>query len=69
MASGGNFYILLPNTEQAEHRIKKLQQSFDEWFLDQYGGELSLNLAHTSFSGTDFKQFGNVLNRLSGQLG
>jgi CRISPR-associated protein Csm1 len=69
MASGGKFYIILPNMKQAKEHIEKLQQSFDEWFLEQYGGELSINLAHVSFCGNDFKHFGKVLSRLSRQLG
>lgn len=69
MTSGGKFYILLPNIKSFETKIKNLQCKLDQWFLRQFRGELYINLAQMSFSGEEFKKFGQVLSKLSRILG
>jgi CRISPR-associated protein Csm1 len=68
IASGGNFYILLPNTEDTVDKINKLQQYLDRWFLEQFKGQININLATICFYGKEFKDFGEVLYRLSQNL-
>lgn len=60
--SGGNFYILLPNTKNAHDYIKKLRIAVNQEFLSSFGGELALNLAAVPFSGQEFRHY-NLVQR------
>ncbi|ABO50155.1 CRISPR-associated protein, Csm1 family [Desulforamulus reducens MI-1] len=68
MASGGKFYILLPNTKESVSRLEKLQQKLDKYLLQEFKGEIALNLAHQELNGNDFCQFGSAVSRLSKKL-
>jgi CRISPR-associated protein Csm1 len=75
MASGGKFYVLLPNAKNIEERLQSLRQKIDSWFLERFNGEVAVNLAHRAFSGSEFQAsrqnqpgFGRVLAELSRQL-
>lgn len=75
MASGGKFYLLLPNLAGLESRLAGLRAEIDRWFRKQFNAEIALNLAHVCFSGDRFQAgsqerpgFGDLTTELSGQL-
>ncbi|MBM4049707.1 MAG: type III-A CRISPR-associated protein Cas10/Csm1, partial [Planctomycetes bacterium] len=45
MASGGKFYVLLPNLPTASETLTALQRDSDKWLLASFHGELALSLA------------------------
>ena len=51
---GGHFYMLLPNTQKAKDALKKVQNSFNEWFLRHYGTALYLAMAKEPCCPLDF---------------
>lgn len=69
-ASGGRFTILAPNDNQSLESLRLIETEVDEWMLNEYCGELSLNLAWFSFTADDFKRerFGNVFENLNLKL-
>lgn len=70
MASGGNFFILLPNLPGVPDTISTLQRECETWFLEQFHGTLTLNLAWTQVLDAEFGTgehptgFSQVLTRL-----
>lgn len=68
MSSGGKFYVLLPNTSRTAEVILQLQAETDRWLLDDYQGELVLNLACHPFSGRGFSTFGTVTETANRKL-
>lgn len=64
--SGGNFYLLLPNTRPVHAYIERLRIQVNQDFLDRFGGELSLNLAQVPFAGKDFRRY-NLVQRQAGE--
>lgn len=63
IASGGKFYLLIPDTPDAEETIAKRDRSFSRWLIDNLNGEIALNLASVSFSCKDMRDFNTVLKR------
>jgi CRISPR-associated protein Csm1 len=70
MASGGKFYVLLPNFANASGQLTELQREFDHWLLRHVHGALALNLAWVSLADKDFAagKYGSALARLHGAL-
>lgn len=68
IASGGKFYLLLPNTAEADALIAMLKTDFDCWCVTELNGEVVVNLAAVDFSCADFLTFNNVLRRVNDQL-
>ena len=68
IASGGKFYLLLPNTNDAEKIIAGLQQKFSAWLIDKVNGEISLNIASVSCSCKEILNFNSVLKRVNDAL-
>ena len=64
MASGGKFYILLPNTPSAEDQLDKLQKELDEWCIKKFNGELVFNLADVVCSQNDIEHFDELLSKI-----
>ena len=54
MVSGGKFYCLLPNTEQATATANDVQRTVDMWFLQCLNGELALNISGSAFGDKGF---------------
>ncbi|MGB9803126.1 type III-A CRISPR-associated protein Cas10/Csm1 [Desulfofundulus sp.] len=67
-SSGGKFYLLLPNINGSKEKIDNLQVELDRWFLEQFHGELTINLAQLPFSGRDFACFGQVMASVAEKL-
>ncbi len=75
MVSGGKFYILLPNRDDAQNKLSELQCEIDQWFYKQFNAEINLNMAYIVASGRDFsgsdetsKGFEGILNELNSKL-
>ncbi|MFZ4437620.1 MAG: type III-A CRISPR-associated protein Cas10/Csm1 [Syntrophales bacterium] len=68
IASGGKFYLLIPNTPAAEETIAKRDRAFSRWLIDNLNGEIALNLASVSFSSRDMLDFNNVLKLVNEAL-
>lgn len=75
MASGGKFYVLVPNLGNTDETLNALRKEIDLWFREEFNGELSLNMAQICFQGGRFKTengeglgFGDVLTSLSYRL-
>ncbi|MBT9173030.1 MAG: CRISPR-associated protein Cas10/Csm1 [Syntrophomonadaceae bacterium] len=66
--SGGNFYILLPNTIHVRNYLKNLRVEVNRDFLNSFAGELSLNLAETPFAGQEFRHYNRVQRRAREKL-
>ena len=68
MSSGGKFYVLVPNTNQATEKIATVRQTVETELLERFHGELALNMADMALSGKDFDDFSQVLKDISRQL-
>lgn len=75
MASGGKFYILAPNSAEVRAAVAETRQAIEAWLLDQFNGEISLNLELETFGDEGFKAtqggatgFGRVLRGIHTRL-
>lgn len=68
IASGGKFYLLLPNTTNSDSLISGLKREFDRWCMAELNGEIALNLAAVDFSCGDFMSFNQVLRQVNDRL-
>jgi CRISPR-associated protein Csm1 len=68
IASGGKFYLLLPNTEDAEETISRNEQSFSRWLIDNVNGEIALNIASVTCCCKELLEFNRVLKRANDAL-
>lgn len=66
--SGGNFFLLLPNTAETRDYLNSFKTRMAADFLGSYGGELFLNLSAVTFCGEDFKNYGQVRARAGEKL-
>ncbi|MGQ9519058.1 MAG: type III-A CRISPR-associated protein Cas10/Csm1 [Candidatus Fervidibacter sp.] len=63
---GGVFDVLLP--ANAEQNIENWQEQLDNWLLDEFHGELRLNLAWVKVTAADFYDFGSVHRKVTAEL-
>jgi CRISPR-associated protein Csm1 len=70
MASGGRFYLLLPNVADAGDRLERLQREFDRRTIERFHGVLAIKLARTEMTEADFDagRFGDALARAHAAL-
>jgi CRISPR-associated protein Csm1 len=75
MASGGKFYVLVPNlSDTGNDVLDRLRADCDGWLLENFHGALAVNLAWTPLADNDFGTgergdgFGSALARLHGAL-
>ncbi len=66
--SGGNFYLILPNTVGTFEYLKSIKTKMAEDFLGKFGGELFLNLSAVTFCGEDLKNYGQIVLRAREKL-
>ena len=52
----GKFIIIAPNTATTVTHLKKVQQQFDDWFLEQSWGQSGIGLAWQDASCSDFSR-------------
>lgn len=71
--AAGKFLIVAPNTEQTREALARVQQRFDQWFLQHSHGQAGIGLAWTEASCNDFlddggesgrSRFGQLIDRL-----
>jgi len=55
-ASGGGFYMLVPNTEAVKNKIKELEKQIADNFFEQFKTALSFNISSTELSEADITQ-------------
>lgn len=69
---GGEFYMLLPNTSEADKILKQAKAKINHWFLAHYGTRLYLSLAATVCTANEFmadgEGAGSVYARLARYL-
>lgn len=68
IASGGKFYLLLPNTSDAKEIIANLEHKFSQWLIREVNGEIALNIASVPCSCMDMLEFNQVLKRANDAL-
>ena len=61
-SGGGNFYVLLPNTQLVQDKLTEVKNKVNRWFLEKWGSSLYLSMGWAECSGDDFK--GGEDNRL-----
>ena len=68
IASGGKFYLLLPNIAEAETIIAEYEHDFGRWLIDNVNGEIALNIASISCSCKELLEFNQILKRANDAL-
>ncbi|MBZ4683975.1 MAG: CRISPR-associated protein Csm1 [Fusobacteriaceae bacterium] len=69
LASGGKFYILLPNTNSTTQKITKIIKEINEELFKNYQAEVFLNTAYIECSGNDLgDNFSKVYDELNDKL-
>jgi CRISPR-associated protein Csm1 len=64
-AGGGNFQILLPNTEETIDKLNKTVDEIDRWLFNEFRGELGLVVGYVEADRNNLgKEYGDVLERL-----
>ncbi len=63
---GGVFDLLLPIT--VEPKLTEWERTLDEWLLNEFFGDLKINLAWVRVSAYNFYQFGSVYQSLAAAL-
>ncbi|WP_018110628.1 type III-A CRISPR-associated protein Cas10/Csm1 [Thermus igniterrae] len=67
MGAGGKFYLLLPNTEEAQKALEAAKEAWGRWALAN-GASLIPHLAWVAFGGKDFRDFAGVLKKAHAKL-
>jgi len=49
-ASGGKFYMVLPNTGKVKDAINKIKKDIEQELWDEHKGKISVNIAHIGFA-------------------
>ncbi|RKY70284.1 MAG: type III-A CRISPR-associated protein Cas10/Csm1 [Candidatus Latescibacterota bacterium] len=60
---GGRFDLLLPNTGEVLERLEEMRKAVESWLLDEFSGELGLQIAQVEICAKDFYDFASVYNR------
>lgn len=68
IASGGKFYLLLPNNENATEIIAAIEQEISGWLIENLNGEIAINIASEAFSCWDMLNFNRVLKKTNDAL-
>jgi len=69
ISSGGKFYLLVPNTAENVSAVSRFSKEIDEWLLEEFQGEIGLNMVSLGLSGDDFRHFGTVVGEINRKLG
>ncbi|KYC48404.1 MAG: HD domain protein [Candidatus Methanofastidiosum methylothiophilum] len=65
--AGGQFLILVHNTEEVKTKIRKLRETIERYFLNHFLGELSLNISEpveSSISDLKQEEFPHLLQKI-----
>lgn len=55
-ASGGKFYLLLPNTEHTESKLSNLTDRLNAWLFKKFSGDLYVRIGFEALSGADLSK-------------
>lgn len=67
-ASGGGFYMIVPNTEFAKNKIHEIEKCIADAAFQEFKTVLSLNIAYTELAYTDITGETNTLNQKWAEL-
>ena len=72
-SGGGHCYMLLPNTDTVKKALKEIEDSVNDWFIDNFDISLFIAGAYTPCSAEDLKNmpdgsFAAIYKRLSQQI-
>lgn len=72
---GGHAYLLLPNTEECQDKLRAIKKRLNHWFIENFGNDLYLAMAWTPCSGNDLinegdngNRYREIYSRLAAQL-
>lgn len=68
MLTGGKFYILLPNTEEAAAMLQKIEQQVTTFLYEKFKGNLSLELVWEEVSDEGLCNYSETVMNLSGKI-
>lgn len=55
ISSGGRFFIIAPNTEEIKKKVEAIRSSISAWMLEEFQGNIYLNLEYIDFAGKDLE--------------
>lgn len=66
IAAGGQFYLIVPNTESAKKTIDDVRTAISRWMLDEFCGELAVSIDYAELNGAKLAQgeFDDVLQEV-----
>lgn len=68
MLTGGKFYILLPNAEEIETELPRIENQVSEFLYKKFKGNLLLELVWEKITYSDIRNYSNTLTKLSEKL-
>lgn len=68
MLTGGKFYILLPNTEEMETGLQKIEKQVSEFLYKKFRGNLLLELVWEKITHNGIRNYSSTLTKLSEKL-
>jgi len=68
-SGGGHFFILAPNTDEANEKLQKVQEKLNNWMIETgLGSVLYLAMSWIPFTGNEFKNFGDMWHKIYKEL-
>ncbi len=68
MDSGGNLYMLLPNTAEADSKCSAVCRLIDAEIFKKFHGSVSIHMVTTKITAEDFAKFGQVMRKARAAL-
>ncbi|MBI4744474.1 MAG: type III-A CRISPR-associated protein Cas10/Csm1 [Actinobacteria bacterium] len=70
ISTGGRFVLLMPNTPETKEKLKEVTFKIESWLLQEYKGELSINITTQGFTPDGFKieNFCKVISELNAKF-
>lgn len=68
MLTGGKFYILLPNTDDAETILREIETSVTEYLYNKFKGNLSFELVWERMADEGIYNYSSTITRLSFEI-
>lgn len=68
MLTGGKFYILLPNTDDAEKILREIETSVMEYLYKKFKGNLSFELVWEGIADEGIYNYSSTITRLSSEI-
>ena len=66
--TGGNFLLLLPNTDFCYKHLSDISQKIDNQLFKRYQGELHIYISDLAITGADLETFGQVIDNVKSKL-